>query len=126
MNIRRFGTASLNNKIILMLVLIFTIGIFSITSDDAFGAKTNNAPKISMKAKPSCGFCSKMKYRWYDRTFLNYCPHCHNYNTLRKNPKRVPEREYTCKKCGADYCGVCGHDKHGNRRIGSKYKLKIL
>lgn len=76
-----------------------------------------------MTAKPSCRSCYKMKYKWYNKSFINYCPHCKRYNTLRKNPKRVYEREYTCSRCGADYCGVCGHDKHSNKRIHRNFVL---
>ena len=67
-------------------------------------------PIISMWAKPSVR--SKYAYRWYKKTFIDYCPHCHHYNVLLKNPKGVPEREYTCKKCGADYDAVVGKEKY--------------
>ena len=66
-------------------------------------------PLIGMYAKPSCG-CNH-KYTWHYRTFINYCPNCHHYGTLRKNPKGVPEREYTCSRCSSDFCGVCGKEK---------------
>ena len=67
-------------------------------------------PLISMWAKPSVR--SGYAYRWYKKTFIDYCPHCHRYNVLLKNPKGVPEREYTCKRCGADYCAVTGKEKY--------------
>ena len=67
-------------------------------------------PLISMWAKPSVR--SNYAYRWYKKTFIDYCPHCHHYNVLLKNPKGVPEREYTCKKCGADYDAVVGKEKY--------------
>ena len=67
-------------------------------------------PLISMWAKPSVR--SGYAYRWYYKTFIDYCPHCHKYNVLLKNPKGVPEREYTCKKCGADYDAVVGKEKY--------------
>ena len=66
-------------------------------------------PLISMWAKPSVR--SNYAYRWYYKTFIDYCPHCHHYNVLLKNPKGVPEREYTCRRCGADYCAVTGKEK---------------
>ena len=66
-------------------------------------------PLISMWAKPSVR--SSYSYRWYKKTFINYCPHCHHYGVLLKNPKGVPEREYTCRRCGADYCAVTGKEK---------------
>lgn len=43
-------------------------------------------------------------------TFLNYCPLCHCYNCLEYNPKHTYEGEWTCSKCGADYC-LCGRCK---------------
>ena len=67
-------------------------------------------PVISMWAKPSVR--SGYAYRWYKKTFIDYCPHCHYYGVLLKNPKGVPEREYTCKRCGADYCAVTGKEKY--------------
>ena len=66
-------------------------------------------PIISMWAKPSVR--SGYAYRWYKKTFIDYCPHCHHYGVLLKNPKGVPEREYTCRRCGADYCAVTGKGK---------------
>ena len=67
-------------------------------------------PTISMWAKPSvrCGY----PYKWYYRTFINYCPNCHHYNCLLKNPKIVPENEYTCGVCDSDFDGVVGKEKY--------------
>lgn len=67
-------------------------------------------PTISMWAKPSCGCCNS--YRWHYRTFVNYCPHCKHYGVLRKNPKGVYEKEYTCVIDDCDYCAVCGKEKY--------------
>ena len=67
-------------------------------------------PLISMWAKPSVR--SSYAYRWYYKTFIDYCPHCHHYGVLLKNPKGVPEKEYTCRRCGADYCAVTGKEKY--------------
>ena len=75
-------------------------------------------PLISMWAKPSVR--SGYAYKWYKKTFVDYCPHCHHYNVLLKNPKGVPEREYTCKRCGADYCAVTGKEKYS----WSRYYLR--
>ena len=67
-------------------------------------------PTISMWAKPSvrCGY----PYQWYYRTFIDYCPNCHHYNCLLKNPKGVPENEYTCAICDSDFDGVVGKEKY--------------
>jgi len=67
-------------------------------------------PTISMWAKPSvkCGY----PYKWYYRTFIDYCPNCGHYNCLLKNPKGVPENEYTCAICDSDFDGVVGKEKY--------------
>ena len=67
-------------------------------------------PIISMWAKPSVR--SKYAYKWYKKTFINYCPNCGHYNCLLKNPKMVPEREYTCAICDSDFCAVTGKEKY--------------
>ena len=67
-------------------------------------------PIIGMWAKPSVR--SGYAYKWYYKEFIDYCPHCHHYKVLLKNPKGVPEREYTCRRCGADYCAVTGKEKY--------------
>jgi hypothetical protein len=65
---------------------------------------------IGMYAKPSCG--CRHSYTWHYREFINYCPNCGHYGTLRRNPKGVPEKEYTCARCSSDFCGVCGKEKY--------------
>ena len=72
-------------------------------------------PIIGMWAKPSCG-CNH-RYTWHYREFINYCPNCHHYGTLRRNPKGVPEKEYTCSRCSSDFCGVCGKEKYSWSRV---------
>ena len=72
-------------------------------------------PTIGMYAKPSCG--CRYSYTWHYREFVNYCPNCHHYGTLRKNPKGVPEREYTCCRCSSDFCGCCGKEKYSWSRV---------
>ena len=67
-------------------------------------------PTISMWAKPSV--YSGYSYTWHKFTFVNYCPNCKHYNCLLKNPKGVPEREYTCGVCDSDYCAVTGKEKY--------------
>lgn len=82
----------------------------------SFGKIHKVYPTISMYAKPSCRCGKYYKYTWHYREFINYCPHCHNYGTLVKNPKGVPEREYTCSMkrggCDSDFCGNCGKTKY--------------
>lgn len=73
-------------------------------------------PTVSMYAKPSCGCRYSYKY-WHYREFVNYCPNCHHYNVLVKNPKGTFEREWTCKRCSSDFCGVCGKEKYSWSRV---------
>ena len=77
--------------------------------------KKKKLPTISMWAKPSvrCGYA----YKWYYRTFIDYCPNCHHYNCLLKNPKCVPENEYTCAICDSDFDGVVGKEKYSWSRV---------
>lgn len=87
---------------------------------------------MSIVAKPSCG-CNyrephKYKYKWYERTFVNYCPKCGKHGTLRNVHKPTARYEYelTCDMklggCDADYCGVCGKDKFR----WSHYYIKLV
>ena len=81
----------------------------------------SDLPTVTIKAKPSCG-CNyrnpgKYKYRWYTTSFINHCPKCGKWGTLRNVYKPTAKYEYelTCDMrlggCDADYCGVCGKDK---------------
>ena len=67
-------------------------------------------PLVTITAKPSVR--SNYAYKWYTRTWVNYCPNCKHYNVLLINPKGVPERELTCKRCSSDFCGVTGKEKY--------------
>lgn len=71
-------------------------------------------PVITMTGKPSCSCGRKYSYRWYTRTYVNYCPYCHRYGTLYNAHKFQArfEKEITCKKCGSDWCIVCGKEKY--------------
>ena len=83
------------------------------SSDKIYVNKTKSKkklPTISMWAKPSVR--SRYSYTWYKFTWINYCPNCKHYNTLLKNPKCVPEREYTCSRCDSDFCAVTGKEKY--------------
>ena len=72
----------------------------------------NKYPIVSMWARPSVR-CN-LPYKWYYRSFIDYCPHCKRYNVLynaHKWPARF-ENEWTCKRCGADYDAVIGKEKY--------------
>lgn len=71
-------------------------------------------PVITMTGKPSCSCGKRYSYRWHTRTYVNYCPYCHKYGTLYNAHKFQArfEKEITCKKCGSDWCIVCGKEKY--------------
>lgn len=73
-------------------------------------------PTITAVGKPSCGCRYSYRY-WYTKTYINYCPNCHRYNTLLINPKRVYEKEITCGACSSDFCIVCGKEKYSWSRV---------
>ena len=75
----------------------------------------NKLPAISMWAKPSV--YSSYSYSWYKFTWIDYCPNCERYNALLKNPKMVPEKEYTCRYCDSDFCAVTGKEKFSWRYV---------
>lgn len=85
--------------------------------------------------KPSCSDmgCNNNEYKFYNRTWINYCPICKGNGTLTINPKNTHEGELTCgdglppfsmngKGCDADYCGVTGNAKETFQV--HKYKLE--
>ena len=69
-------------------------------------------PIVSMWARPSVR-CN-LPYKWYYRSFVDYCPHCRRYNVLydAHKPQAKYEHEWTCKRCGADYDAVIGKEKY--------------
>ena len=81
-------------------------------SDGKIYAVKKKVPTVTITAKPSVR--SKYAYKWYTTTWVDYCPYCHRYNVLynaHKWPARF-EQELTCKRCGADFCGVTGKEKY--------------
>ena len=112
-NMNEPKTIELTNTTVLKdthYVLENNSGVAKVQNDGKVIISKPKYPIISMWAKPSVR-CN-LPYKWFHRTFIDYCPHCHKYNVLLKNPKGVPEREYTCKKCGADYDAVVGKEKY--------------
>lgn len=71
-------------------------------------------PIITMTGKPSCSCGRRYSYRWYTRTYINYCPYCHRYGTLYDAHKYQAryEKEITCRRCGSDWCINCGKEKY--------------
>ena len=81
------------------------------SSDKIYTVK-QKYPTITITARPSVR--SGYAYRWYTTTWIDYCPHCHRYNVLYNAHKYQArhEQELTCRRCGADYCGVVGKEKY--------------
>ena len=69
-------------------------------------------PTVTITAKPSVR--SGYAYKWYTTTWIDYCPHCNRYGVLYNAHKYQArfEQELTCRRCGADYCGVVGKEKY--------------
>ena len=112
-NMNESKTIELTNTTVLKdthYILENDSGVARVQNDGKIIVSKPKYPIISMWAKPSVR--SSYSYRWYKKTFIDYCPHCKRYNVLLKNPKGVPEREYTCRHCGADYCAVTGKEKY--------------
>lgn len=88
----------------------------SVISDNS---SNHNISTITVHMKPSVE--TGLEYKYYTRTWVNYCPFCHKFGTLTDTPKdvnrnsTVPEGELTCDMskggCDADFDGVSGKDK---------------
>lgn len=73
-------------------------------------------PVITMTGKPSCSRCARnhIPYKWFTRSYVNYCPNCHRYGTLGNKHKYGSryEQEITCFHCDSDFCVYDGHEKY--------------
>ncbi|WP_295722880.1 hypothetical protein [uncultured Methanobrevibacter sp.] len=88
-------------------------------STDEFISQGQIVPVITVHMKPSVE--TGLPYKEYTRSWVNYCPFCHQIGTLTDTPKdthrnqTVPEGEITCDMsrggCDADFDGVTGKDK---------------
>ena len=87
-------------------------GVAKIQNDGKIIISKPKYPIVSMWARPSVR-CS-LPYKWYYRSFVDYCPHCRRYNVLYDAHKWQAryEHEWTCRRCGADYDAVIGKEKY--------------
>lgn len=73
-------------------------------------------PIIVMTGKPSCTKCARnhIPYRWFTRSYINYCPNCHHYGTLGNKHKWQSryEQEISCFRCDSDFDIYCGKEKY--------------
>ena len=104
------GTIIMNNSSMVYVNSSASV-IVGKSSDKRYTVK-QKYPTITITARPSVR--SKYAYRWYTTTWVDYCPHCHRYNVLYNAHKYQArhEQELTCRRCGADYCGVVGKEKY--------------
>ena len=103
------GTIVLNNNN--TVAVNSSLSVIKVKSSDLVHIKPHY-PVVSMWARPSVR-CS-LPYKWYYRSFIDYCPHCKRYGVLYNAHKYQAryEQEWTCRKCGADYDGVIGKEKY--------------
>ena len=102
------------------MLLASLIILLPVASASSVGAKDVEVTNQFVKATAMCS-CGLNGYDHYiTASFVNYCPHCNSYGTLKFNPKGTPEGEWTCSKCNSDYCAASGKEKIS----GSKYFLK--
>ena len=73
-------------------------------------------PTVTMTGKPSCSRCARnhIPYKWFTRSYVNYCPNCHHWNCLGNKHKSgsVHEQEISCFRCDSDFCVYDGHEKY--------------
>jgi hypothetical protein len=102
-----------------MMFLASLLILLPVVSASSVGAKDVQITNEYVKATSLCT-CGSYGYdNFMTTSFVNYCPRCNSYETLKFNPKGTPEGEWTCTKCGSDYCAACGKEKIS----GSKYYL---
>jgi hypothetical protein len=94
-------------------IIAFTASLFILLP--AASAASVNAKNVQetpeyVNATALCS-CGLNGYHYMTGCFENYCPKCHSYGTLSFNPKGTPEGEWTCTKCGSDYCAADGKEK---------------
>ena len=77
--------------------------------------KIKKHPMITVTGYPTCYTCWRtVRYHKVKTSYINYCPNCRRYGTLRDNPKHVRDGEITCSRCDCDFCCYCGRDKCGS------------
>lgn len=85
-------------------------------TDKSVKTKTTKQPTVTMTGRPSCTRCARnhCAYTWRTKTYVNYCPNCHHYNTLGNKHKWQSrhEQEITCFRCDSDFCVNCGKEKY--------------
>lgn len=78
-------------------------------SKDGVNAKSKKRGLISVTAKCSCSLLDD--YSLHKAKWINYCPQCHKYGTLKfTRGGGCPEGMLYCTSCDADFCSVHGKE----------------
>lgn len=89
------------------------------TSD--FSNGTSNSNDIVTPSKAVNGTCNKCGWTPKKKvSFVNKCPFCAKKGRLGRlkwSPKGSNKQEWTCKKCGADFCAKCGKEKINGSKV---------
>ncbi len=109
-----FGTLENYGKTNLDVFDLFK-AVYGVNEDNTISSKTNAKSKIkksnelSVQGKCSCSLYSD--YETHRAIWINYCPQCHKYGTLRfTRGGDSPEGMLYCTCCDADYCVVHGKE----------------
>lgn len=84
-------------------------GINHLPSKEEVNAKSKKRGSISVTAKCSCSLLDD--YNLHKAKWINYCPQCHKYGTLKfTRGGGCPEGMLYCTSCDADFCSVHGKE----------------
>lgn len=88
---------------------VTTEGIKHLPSEEKVNAKSKKSNSIKVTAKCSC--CLLADYNLHTARWINYCPQCHKYGTLKfTRGGGCPEGMLYCTSCDADFCSVHGRE----------------
>ncbi|MGF7117355.1 hypothetical protein [Methanobacterium oryzae] len=89
--------------------LISTEYVNHVPSKEEVNAKSKKSRTIMVTAKCSCSLLDD--YNLHAAKWINYCPQCHKYGTLKfTRGGGCPEGMLYCRSCDADFCSVHGRE----------------
>lgn len=81
----------------------------NLASKGEVSAKSKKSSSIRVTAKCSCSLLDD--YSLHKAKWINYCPQCHKYGTLKfTRGGGCPEGMLYCTNCDADFCSVHGKE----------------
>ena len=108
------GTIVMNNSSI--VAVNESASVIVVKHNDVIHTIKPKYHTITITGKPSCSRCARnhIPYRWFTRSYVNYCPNCHRYGTLGNKHKYGSryEQEISCFHCDSDFCVYDGHEKY--------------